>query len=320
MPIELIPGPFDAPGNWYRGGLHIHTTESDGSIPPDRTVRQYHMGGYDFIALTDHNRVSVPSQCPPDFAVLRGCEFDVGETELGNKYHIVGVGLEPGRDPQPRMSPQATIDAITAAGGYAFIAHPYWSGLSTRDLLGVTGYGAIEVYNAVCDVEIGRANSEVHLDDLLSRQRIVNCVAVDDTHWPVFDAIRAWVMVRASELTPAAITASLRQGRFYASTGPLIYSVTTKDNAIEVECSPAASITLVCDPTLGGKLTAGRAGPGIRARRLSGRQAQQSVGGTESLTGASFPLSGRERYGRIRVEDAAGRCAWTNPLFVRTQS
>ena len=318
MPFEIVPGPFDAAGLWYRGGLHVHTTESDGSIPPDRTMRQYHQGGWDFIALTDHNRVSAPNQCPPGFLAIRGCEFDAGQSELRQKYHIVGVGLETGKEPAPGMQPQETIDAIHAAGGFAWVAHPYWSGLSVTDLLGLHDYDALEVYNAVCELEIGRGNSEVHLDDLRSRGRRVRALAVDDSHWPTFDAMRAWVVVRSPELSQRAIVDALLAGRYYCSTGPSIYSVTVTERSVEVECSPCSVVTLVSGPTTGGRLAAGKPSGAVRARRLNGRQGQQGVGEAEPMTGATFPLTGRESYGRVRVEDGRGRMAWTNPLFFRS--
>mgnify|MGYP000268297122 CR=1 FL=1 len=318
MPLEIIPGPFDATGNWYRGALHVHTTESDGSIPPDRTVRQYHQGGWDFVALTDHNRVSAPSQVPPGFLAIRGCEYDIGQTELRQKFHIVGVGLEAGREPRPGQSPQETIDGIHDAGGFAWVAHPYWSGLTTSDLLAIDRYDALEVYNAVCELEIGRGNSEVHLDDLLIRGRRVGALAVDDSHWPVFDALRGWVVVRAHELSQRAIVDALLAGRYYASSGPAIYAVRVTETEVEVECSPCAAISLIAGPTVGGRLSAGRAGGAVRARRLEGRQGQQGVGEAEQLTGAVFALTGREQYGRVRVEDAQGRAAWTSLLIVRS--
>ena len=41
---------------WYRGMLHMHTHWSDGRALPEQAVAAYKDAGYDFIALTDHNR------------------------------------------------------------------------------------------------------------------------------------------------------------------------------------------------------------------------------------------------------------------------
>ncbi len=45
---------FSAPGQFYRGNLHTHSTRSDGILEPAEVCRRYKAEGYDFIALTDH--------------------------------------------------------------------------------------------------------------------------------------------------------------------------------------------------------------------------------------------------------------------------
>lgn len=45
-----------ARGRWYRGNLHMHTYWSDGRAFPEQAVDAYKKLGYDFIALTEHNR------------------------------------------------------------------------------------------------------------------------------------------------------------------------------------------------------------------------------------------------------------------------
>ena len=42
---------------WYKGNLHCHTYWSDGRAFPDQVVRSYRDAGYDFCAVTDHNRM-----------------------------------------------------------------------------------------------------------------------------------------------------------------------------------------------------------------------------------------------------------------------
>jgi len=45
--------------NWYKGNLHTHTFWSDGDAPPEIAVAWYKDRGYDFLALSDHNILSV---------------------------------------------------------------------------------------------------------------------------------------------------------------------------------------------------------------------------------------------------------------------
>ena len=39
---------FSSHGNWYKGNLHCHTTDSDGSLTPAEVVQYYKKEGYDF--------------------------------------------------------------------------------------------------------------------------------------------------------------------------------------------------------------------------------------------------------------------------------
>ena len=51
----------DAQGRkWFKGNLHTHTTASDGKLPPEECYALYKSKGYDFLARTDHWKVSEP--------------------------------------------------------------------------------------------------------------------------------------------------------------------------------------------------------------------------------------------------------------------
>ena len=42
---------------WFKGNLHCHSYWSDGRAFPDQAIREYRDAGFDFCALTDHNRL-----------------------------------------------------------------------------------------------------------------------------------------------------------------------------------------------------------------------------------------------------------------------
>ena len=44
---------------WYRGMLHMHTLWSDGRALPEQCAAAYKDAGYDFISITDHNRLGI---------------------------------------------------------------------------------------------------------------------------------------------------------------------------------------------------------------------------------------------------------------------
>ena len=49
----------DSAARWYKGNTHTHTWWSDGDAPPDFVVKWYKDNGYDFLALSDHDILSV---------------------------------------------------------------------------------------------------------------------------------------------------------------------------------------------------------------------------------------------------------------------
>jgi hypothetical protein len=51
---------FDLPGKWFKGNLHTHTTQSDGKLTPAENLQWHAELGYDFVGITDHNRVTNP--------------------------------------------------------------------------------------------------------------------------------------------------------------------------------------------------------------------------------------------------------------------
>lgn len=328
MPRLLrLNNPFEVNGHWFRGNTHLHSTNSDGQMPPDKLVDHYIAGGYDFTFLTDHHKVTdLAGASKQDFLALPGTEVGCPLPD-GRSYHIIGLNVQETIAREDRPTGQQCVDAIRQQGGLAVVAHPYWSGLTVADLLALQGYTALEVYNATTETAIGRGYSIVHWDDLLSAGRPLLAVAADDCHRPGFDSHRGWTMVKAPALAPQAIADALAAGLFYCSTGPVIHELAWEPGpsgwdapggVVRVRCSPARAVTLVADATKGGRVEAGRFGETRRARRLRVEgQLREGLRDGDLLTGAEFPLQGRERYVRVQIEDERGRYAWSNPLFVQ---
>ena len=318
--------PWASPGQWFRGTLHAHTTNSDGAMPPTKLVEHYAYAGADFIALTDHWKATGQDEVlgDPGPTVIRGIEVNTenGSTVTGTNYHIVGLGV-------PHAIPRRTegngpaaaqwyLDAIREAGGVSFVAHPYWSGLTLRDFEGLRGYLGLEVWNADTEVHIGRGDSSLLWDDLLSHGHGVLGLGVDDCHRPGYDSVRGWTVVKAPDRSAASLLTAIAAGHFYATAGPEILDVAWEESAgtVTVRCSPVRSVSLIADGTRGARLNAGPFGAAMRASRLrSATNRPEGVIDGELITGAVLHLSGVERYVRVQVEDDRGRRAWTNPLF-----
>jgi hypothetical protein len=290
-----MPNPFALPGNWYKANLHTHTNRSDAWRTPEQVCDEYRLAGYALLAITDHNRVTDVTHLSADgFVVVRGAEIDGGKGELGTSYHVVGIDLPADYAMPPKDDPQGIINSILAAGGFCFLAHPYWSSQTVHDLLPLTGHIGVEVYNYSCR-NIGKAANEEVWDDLLIRGRRPLGFAVDDAHWHNPDSRGAWIMVKAEEPSKQALLRAIREGAFYSSTGPRIRDFGIAEGRAYAVCSPAQQIVFVCDGSRGYFAL---------------------PEGDEPLTRAEVRLSGGEKYVRLQVTDWQGRRAWSNPLFL----
>ena len=281
---------FEAPGQWLKGNLHTHTTNSDGRFTPEERVAGYKEQGYDFLAFTDHCFVT---RCPNDaLVVIPGAEWGLA---LGHtNYHLVALNVPTGSHVFPEMPIQEAVDEVRAAGGVAIIAHPYWSGLTLADMQDIEGCAGIEVYNHMVHKGVGKGRSTVHWDDLLATGRRGFGFAVDDCHFNG-DTYGGWIMVKSQYRDADSILEAVKSGRFYASTGPEIKSVQEDGGILRVECSDAAEINFL-------------------SRQWCGRHEEAPDG--ETLNSAEFSLDHGQGYVRIEVMDSEGRTAWTNPLYL----
>ncbi len=286
--------PFDRSGGFLRGNLHAHTTESDGHVAPDELLRRFRSQGYDFVALTDHHRLTTPASAPDGLVWIPGQECHPGVNALGEAHHILAVGLRRPVDSTRGDSPQACLDEIREAGGVAYMAHPYWHGTGSEEILALEGWTGIEVFNATCEVTLCRGDSSVVWDEILSAGRSCSAIAVDDCHRAEVDVFRGWVWVRAERNTREAIMEALREGDYYSSTGPTIQSVVEDDGKLVIRTSPARVISLI-------------------GRGASGSYAQAPPGG--SITEAALDPSRTKGYRRLVVLGADGGTAWTNPVM-----
>lgn len=137
-----------------RGNVHIHTTLSDGTLDHDELARIADEAGLDFVIVTDHN-VYRPGLdgWRGDTLVLVGEEVHDPQREQQSS-HLLCFDIR--EDVSGHAAdPQAAIDAVTAQGGFAFLAHPFERdvaeflpepNISWRDW-DVEGYAGIELWN-----------------------------------------------------------------------------------------------------------------------------------------------------------------------------
>ena len=302
--------PFESDGVWLRCALHAHTTNSDGQLLPDKLVRHYEWADYDVLAVTDH-WVRTVERSTKKLLVIPSTELNAqcGGPEHDAHVLALGVAADP-VVPESEFAPlQEVVDWINANGGVPYIAHTYWSGLRTEQWEDCEGLVGLEVWNAGCELEIGRGDSSLHWDEALERGRSLFALATDDSHNPGYDSGFAWTMVRAAQRTQEAVLDALRTGAFYGSTGPQLEAVELTDDAITVRCSPAASVTLFAGRHRGARVNAGRLG-----YPHNGQILERDHAGL--ITACRLERPWDAPYGRIEVADPSGCRAWTNPLWI----
>lgn len=297
---------WQAEAGWLRCALHAHTTNSDGELAPRMLVKHYERAGYDVLAVTDHWFRSDPPSTDR-IIVLPSAELNC-VLPGGRDGHVLALGIDDalGELEGERLDLGGTAEWITRNGGVAYLAHPYWTGVAPGLLELPETVSGIEVYNAGCELEIGRGLSTVHWDELLDAGCSCFALATDDSHHPGFDSDLAWTWVR-SEPTAEGVLDALRTGCFYGTTGPRITAATTGEGSVEVHCDPCRSVTVVFGVSSGSAVHAGRLG-----YRYGGEILDATADGL--ITAARLSLPEAAPYARVEVTDARGGKAWTNPM------
>lgn len=303
------PLAFTAPGRFWRGNLHTHSTRSDGVLAAEEVCRRYRAEGYDFLALTDHfigaYGYPITDTLPMrtnSFTTILGAELHSGAMANGELWHILAVGLPPDFAPSNSPSfltiagqetgPEIAARAV-AAGAFVAIAHPQWSGLTLADARSITAAHAVEIYNHGCATGCDRPDGAAIADLLLTEGRKLSLIATDHAHFSEPDHFGGWVMVKAQANTPEALLEALKAGAFYSSQGPELRDVYLEGDHVVVESSAVTSAVAM--------------GHGSGAKAVHGH----------SMTRSEVPLArlNDSPWVRVAVIDAAGKRAWSNPIW-----
>ena len=236
----------DSFGNkWYKLGLHIHTTISDGCATPEESAHIYKEKDFDAIVFADHWCYGEEKEID-GLKIFSGCEYNLGAADtIKGVMHIVGFGME--RDPgltedAPR---QKVIDSIHDCAGAAILAHPYWSLNTPEEIMQLEGFDALEIYNTVSGVNQSfRAYSGAITDLLANKGYTLPLIATDDTHFYKGEETKSYIMVKCDELTKDNVIKAIRNKDFYATQGPEL-SVKCENGVVSVTCSPCSIIRAV---------------------------------------------------------------------------
>lgn len=302
-------------GKWFKGNTHTHTLESDGDSPPELVARWYKTHGYNFLVISDHNVWVDPGKLAhlvdSSFLLIPGEELT---TAFQRKpVHLNGLNIAkvipPRTDSTLLGTIQKNVDAVREATGVPHINHPNFGWAIPQDILArVQRDKLIEIHNGHPLVNNnGGGNSpgmEAVWDHLLSYGKRIYGIAVDDAHHfqEEFAANRAnpgrgWVVVRADRLDAGAIMTEMEAGRFYASTGVELDSLSVSGSGMAIHIRQHGDF----------KFTTEFIGRDGKVLKRTGSNP------------ATYELSGGESYVRARIIDSSGFMALVQPVFVESR-
>ena len=135
-----VIAPASAHGSWVRGAYHVHTRRSDGRGTLEEVAAAARRAGLDFVVLTDHNDFAPRAPARVDGVLI------IPGVELSTPHgHLVALGSP---RPLPPSAREGGIDAVRAAGGLGFLAHPVQRKNPWRDWASAPRATGLELYSA----------------------------------------------------------------------------------------------------------------------------------------------------------------------------
>lgn len=238
----------------FKGEVHCHTYESDGTQDVCHTVGNYRSAGYDFMAITDHY-ISMSSEksmrlyagAPVDMTLMLGEEVHLPTEHI----HIVHLGGQESVNAYFRAhkaEARAEVDEIKKTlilpdgvspedyawriwiankshefGGLSILAHPHWiwndvyfmGEATTMQLLREGVHDALDL----CDSDLN--TSVALLNEMRAEGVRVPVVASTDSHYtdandPKRPAIGGYTLVFAPDRQPASIMQAVRDEKSLA--------------------------------------------------------------------------------------------------------
>lgn len=327
VPAPAPTGVAETGTGWYRGDLHVHTVHSDGSQTQADVLGYAKAAGLDFIGTSEHNTSSATETwgryVPEDFLVIAGEEVT---TRAG---HWLATGIPNGTWIDWRYRPEdgrlaRFTQKVRDAGGFATACHPMFPVDSIRWDFDpeFAEMDAIEVWNGPWSGTTMLPNNDAvkRWHALLTAGIIKVAVGNSDTHRQSNAIGVPQTVVRAEELSAAAIVAGYRAGRCWiaeSSAIELVSFTATLDDVIgeigdHVPSDEGQEVAVRLEMTGVAGCTAKLLGPGTRTFATA-----TAVDGTitidATVPGGTAFVRAEVRRGSTAISPMV---ALTNPIFL----
>ena len=264
--------------NSYKANLHVHTRVSDGAMTPEEIKRIYMEKGYSIVAFTDHEvmvphkeltdesflaitstEISTNDRFDCDFCYCRTYHLNIyspdenkssfntfDKSKMWLEHSYAYITDEQAKQGTNRVYSVENVNEVIKKandeGCLVSYNHPVWSSQNYSDYSELKGLWGIELYNTGC-ARNGYFDTAQPFEDLLRKGERVFPLATDDAHL-LRDCFGGFVMVKADELKYDTVFNALRNGDFYASTGPEFHEISIENGVVTIKSSPVAFIGL----------------------------------------------------------------------------
>lgn len=338
--------PIASGERWWRGDLHMHTGHSDGACksrkgakvpcPVFKTLDAAVARGLDFVAVTDHNTTShfeALRELAPyydDLLVMPGREITTfyGHANLFGPTTFVDFQL--GGPRAPKLSD--IQKAAEASGGLLSINHP---GLPSGELCMGCGWTAPDTdYSRVAAIEvINGGTTQPPLSGMgfwearLNEGRRITGIGGSDNHDAALDPAKApaigvpTTVVRAGELSQAAILAAIRAGHVFidlAGSRDRLLEVSARSGGAQAQMGDVLPAPAGVKVELSVRVVGAPGGRAVFAGNGPFPSGEQALASADQTLALELVADGRPRWLRVDVQDAAGKLVLVgNPIYLR---
>jgi hypothetical protein len=312
---------FDpAAKGWYGADLHHHADQAEAVTPPAELARSQLASGLDLLFVSDHDSLAnLPAL--QQIAARRGVPFIPG-IELSPSWgHFNAYPIDAGKrlaiDTGTASVQEIFAEARRLGAGIVQVNHPlipygYFTSVANGQAPGGfdPDFDLVEINATESDTDaavLGRVWG------FWNEGRRYYLGAGTDAHdvWNVLSGrVRAYAHIDGT-LSTAAYVAALRAGHGYVSYGPLIYPAVEFGNVLHVRPGEAFALAFELESL-----------PGLRyAELVSGGAsvARRNFADAPLRAHADFSVrTAHAAWYALSVEDAAGRRAYTDPVWVET--